>query len=1080
MKNHFIYGLSTLLLVSVPSLAQDTNDEGTQTANTEQSKAAQKLPTRVVKGVVLNGATRQPVSGALVSAAEIDGYSTFSTEDGSYTLDLPLIACQLRISASGMNAILVGAASEGVSQTSYLYPEAFSDEYVERNNPLGVKSVRDFSYSSAVSVEEDIQKYLGADVHVVSRSGTAGIGGVMYMNGINSLNANAQPLVVVDGVIVDQQYNRQMLHDGFYNNILSNINPADIEKVTVLKNGTALYGAKGANGVILIETHRNKSMATRITASVSAGVTLEPKYVDMMNATQYKSYASDLLATTNTKIKDFKFLNEDPNYYYYPQYHNDTDWKEYVYRTAITQNYNINVSSGDEVANYNLSLGYVSKESPLKGNDMNRINIRFNTDIDFAEKFDARFDVSFAKISRNLRDDGATLDYTEGTSTSPSFLAYVKSPMLSPYTYSDGVLSTNFVDVNDESYLDEALALYNNYNYKLANPIAVNEYGDAANKNYFENTVLNISVTPKYQFNKHLSLSEHFSYNLVNTSECYYVPMNGVPSYYVASVSAYRDNETRALSSHQSTTYSDTRLDWARRYGAHDWHVFGGARVVMDSYSLNTQVGYNTGNDKTPFISSSLLNAGNDGVEERWNSCAWYVQGEYNYLQRYYLQLNATAETSSRFGEDASNSFKLFDAPWMMFYGAQAAWVVSNEPWMADVEPFSYLRLSAGYDVSGNDDIDCYAARSYFRAFKFMNSISGVAFDNIGNSKLQAERTKRFNVGLEANLLKNRLSLRVNGFFSKTENLLTYQSLGVLSGLQYNWSNGGELSNKGIDVSLLGKVVATKNFQWELGASVGHYKNEITRLSDNTTFINTDLYGATIRTEVGRAANLFYGYETEGVYASSKEAAEDGLYTLGENGVEKLYFGAGDVIFKDNHKDGVIDEKDRVVIGDPNPDIYGNIFSSMHYKRFGLDLNFNYSLGNDVYNYMRCQLESGSRFMNQTTAMLNRWQTEGQQTSMPRATFQDPMGNNRFSDRWIEDGSYLRLKSVTLSYDLPVNSTFVQGLQFWVQANDLFVLTDYLGSDPEFSATSSVVGQGIDLGQLPRSRSIIAGIKINL
>ncbi len=1079
MKNYIIYSLSACLLMSLPAMAQDTSSEQ-QSTDVKVLKVGKQLPTRVVRGVVLNGATHQPMPGVLVSAAALDGYSTFTTADGSYTLDLPLIVSQLYISAPNMNGILVGVVEDEQVKTSYLYPETFADEYIERNNMLGIQAVRDFDYSDAVSIEEEIQKQAGAAVHTISRSGTAGIGSVMFMNGLNSLNVNAQPLIVIDGVIVDQQYNRQMLHQGFYNNILSNINPNDIEKVTVLRNGTALYGAKGGNGVILIETRRNKTMATRITASVSSGVTFEPKFMEMMDATQYKSYASDLLATTNTTIKDFKFLNENPSYYYYPQYHNNTDWKQYVYRTAISQNYNINVSGGDDVANYNLSLGYVDKQSTLVGNDMDRINIRFNTDIEFTDKFDARFDISFAKLSRNLRNDGATLDYSEGTSTAPGFLAYVKSPMLSPYTYSDGVLSNSFIDVSDESYLDEALSKYNNYNYKLANPIAVNDYGHAQNKNYYENSMLNISVTPKYQFNDHLALSEHFSYNLVNTSENYYIPMNGVPSYFVASVSAYRDNETRALASHQGSMFSDTRLDWSNRYGAHDWHVFGGARVQMESYSLNTQVGYNTGNDKTPFMSSSLLNANNGGSDDKWNSWAWYAQGEYNYLQRYYLQLNATAETSSRFGKDAINSIKAFGAPWTMFYGAQGAWVVSNESWMAGVEPIDYLRISAGYDVSGNDDIDYYAARSYFRAFKFMNSISGIAFDNIGNSELQAEITRRFNVGLETNLLKNRLSIRLNGFFSNTDNLLTFQSLGFLSGLEYNWSNGGALSNRGVDASVVGKLIAAKNFQWEMGVSAGHYKNKITRLADNKTFMDTQLYGATIRTEVGQAANLFYGYETEGVFATSEQAAESGLYILAENGVDKKPFGAGDVIFKDNHEDGAIDAKDMVVIGDPNPDIYGNLFSAMSYKRFRLDVNFNYSLGNDVYNYMRSQLEGGNRFMNQTTAMLHRWQAEGQQTSMPRATFQDPMGNARFSDRWIEDGSYLRLKSATLSYNLPINSTFIQGFQFWVQANNVFTLSKYLGSDPEFAATSNVIGQGIDLGQLSQSRSIVAGIKINL
>jgi len=288
------------------------------------------------------------------------------------------------------------------------------------------------------------------------------------------------------------------------------------------------------------------------------------------------------------------------------------------------------------------------------------------------------------------------------------------------------------------------------------------------------------------------------------------------------------------------------------------------------------------------------------------------------------------------------------------------------------------------------------------------------------------------------------------------------------------------MQNEGFDVTAVAKVLSYKNFQWELGASMGHYVNKITQLADNQSAIETSIYGATVRTEVGMPANIFYGYKSLGVFSTSEEAAEAGLYVLADNGVDRNYFGAGDVHFSDLDGDHQITEADRMVIGDPNPDIYGNIFTSLAYKRFKLDVNFNYSLGNDVYNYMRSQLEGGSRFMNQTTAVTRRWQTEGQITDIPKATFQDPLGNSRFSDRWIEDGSYLKLKTVTLSYTLPVNSTFLQGLQFWIQGNNLLTFTNYLGSDPEFSMTSSVLGQGIDLGRLPLSRNIVAGVKINL
>ena len=915
------------------------------------------------------------------------------------------------------------------------------------------------------------------------------MGGVMFMQGLNSLNVNAQPLIVIDDVIVDQQYGRVLLHDGLFNDILSNINPADIEKVTVLRNGTALYGSKGANGVVLIQTRRNKSMATRITATASAGVTMEPKYISMMSGEQYRGYASELLKTTNTRLSSFKFLdnneylaNGDQNYYY-KLYHQNTDWKDYVYRTAFTQNYGINVEGGDDVANYNLSVGYVNSQSNLKNNGMDRLNVRFNTDIILLKQLLVRFDASFSNLTRNLRDDSAPSSYDEGTPTSPSFLAYVKAPFLSAYSYGRGVFSKTNYDITEENYLDQALSNYTTYNWRIGNPAAMLEYSEGEHKNRFENSLLNLSITPTFRFNSNLSLSEHFSYNLVNSNEDYYLALNGTPSFYVASLGSVRNNERHAMNSKQNSVMSDTRLDWHNRYNAHDIHVFGGARVSWESYTQNTKGGYNTGNDRTPNL-DNVVDKYVKGVNENWNDIAWYAQAEYNYMSRYYLQANLTAESSSRFGKDA-NGLKIGGVQWGVFPSVQASWVMSNEPWFAHVKGIDYLRLSAGYDVSGNDDIDYYAARSYFRAAKYLESVGGLSFGGIGNTEIQWETTHRFNAGLEGYFIKNRLGVSLNYFRSMTDNLLTTQSLGFLSGLDRNWTNGGKLRNEGFDLTASVKVLALKDWQWQIGASVGHYKNKIVELPDNDETIYTSVYGATIQTKVGQAANVFYGFKTLGVFASTEDAQQANLSVRQDNGDLKP-FEAGDMHFYDKSSDGVISDgsdgyaDDRVVIGDPNPDIYGNIFTTLAWKRFKLDVRFNYSLGNDVFNYMRQQLESGSRFMNQSTAMNSRWQAEGQKTDMPRITFQDPMGNSRFSDRWIEDGSYLRLKSLTLSYDLPLNSEFIQGLQIWIQGNNLLTFTKYLGSDPEFSATSSVLGQGIDIGSLSQNRSVVAGVKINL
>ena len=391
------------------------------------------------------------------------------------------------------------------------------------------------------------------------------------------------------------------------------------------------------------------------------------------------------------------------------------------------------------------------------------------------------------------------------------------------------------------------------------------------------------------------------------------------------------------------------------------------------------------------------------------------------------------------------------------------------------------LKLSAGYDASGNDDIALTASRTSLAANRFQNGSIGIVLNNIGNPSVQWETTHRYRAGLDMLMANNCIGLSLNVFKSFTDNLLTMKSLPEISGERYYWSNGGSLENMGFDVAANVKILNRKNWKWELGANVAAYKNVITALPDGD--YTTTIYGANVLTAEGHPAGVFYGYKTAGVYATQEAAEKDGLKIVSKSG-QPTSFGAGDMIFV-NHKDlpgeeNVIDENDMVVIGDPNPDFYGNFYSNLSYKRFTLNMNFNYSYGNDIYNYQRSLLESGSTFFNQTTALNRRWIAEGQHTDIPKATYGDPMGNARFSDRWIEDGSYLRLRSVTLSYALPINSIFLQGITVWATANNLFTLTKYLGSDPEVWAGNSVLYQGIDRGLTAQGRSFLLGVKINL
>lgn len=1033
----------------------------------ETNVQAEKMTT--VSGIVYDAATRSPLAGVRVVAHGNSRYSTMTDESGSYTFDVPSFVTLLDLQAPGYNLVQMAVSEE--AQTVYVYSDQFSSDYTAKVLVGDVAQTEDFSISTALTVDQEIGTRLGGDLRSITRSGTPAMGSAMFIGGLNSLNANAQPLVVVDGVFVDQQYGRDALHEGHYNNVLSAINVNDIEKVTVLKNATALYGTKGSNGVILIDTKRSTSMATRIEANVMAGLELMPDRPSMMNASQYRLYASELIGSTDTEVTDFKFLNNDPDYYYYNMYHNDTNWDDYVYREAFTQNYNISVQGGDEVADYNLSLGYTNAESTLDYNNFTRMNLRFNTDIKLIGDLSTRFDVAYNYNTRNLRDDGIIEDFSKETILSPNFLALIKAPFLHPYRQDENGKLTTFVSQADDFASDFGL------NTSWANPVAINEYGDAKNKNRLEYSVFNLSIAPRYDFSKNFYATTLFYYALSNNNQRAFVPMTGTPTFYIDGVGE-SSNSASALNSKQESLFSDTRVDWTYQHRAHSLNLIGGFRFTNDKFVSTAQEGHNTGNDKTPNVSGSLNFSNVDGVDDTWRSFAYYANADYNYKYKYFLQGGLSMETTSRFGKDVDAGIKVAGAHWGVFPSLQGAWLISSEDFFSvDKMGINSLKLSVGYDASGNDDIAINASRSSLSANRFMNGSIGLVLDNIGNTGIQWETTHRFRAGLDLVTKNDVMGLSLNFFKSYTNNLLTVKSLPEITGSGYYWSNDGSLENIGADLGVRFKLLNKKNWKWEMGANVAAYKNEITALPDGD--YTTSIYGANVLTSVGRPAGVFYGYETAGVYATQQEAEEAGLKLVASTG-EVTPFAAGDMKFVDHFDDDVINEKDMVVIGDPNPDFYGNLYSNLSFKRFTLNMNFNYSYGNDIYNYQRSQLEGGMQFFNQTTALNRRWVAEGQQTDIPKATFGDPMGNSRFSDRWVEDGSYLRLRSVTLSYQLPVNSVWLQGVTVWATANNLFTLTNYLGSDPEVWAGNSVLYQGIDRGLTAQGRSLLMGIKINL
>lgn len=1106
-RNILRAGVGVILLSgAINAVAQKTSDTAP-----EKKVRAEKAPTykmKEVSGYVYDAATKAPVDGAKVQAFGNSRYTVMTGDDGKYTLKVPEFVNSLYITVPEYNDVQVafdGATAPDIA----LYTTVFNAVYSTKTSILAAGRA-EISNTTAVTLDEEVENKLSGDLRSINRTGMRGQGVAMFIRGLNSLNINAQPLIVLDGMMIDSQLDRTSIHDGFFNNVLAGIDPEDIESIEVMKNGTSIYGARGGNGVVIINTKRGHSMATKINVSLNTGFELAPNYTPMMNASQYRNYASDLIGTTEfgkehtTASTSIPFLNSNKEYYWYPMYHNETDWSKALYHTAATQNYKVNVQGGDDVAMYNLSLGYSDSQSTAKQNSFNRLNIRFNTDIKLVNKLSTQLDLAYSKLGYNLRDNGWAESYANSTISSPNVLGLVQSPFLSKYNYYTGDdMKLHESSVYAGKYVKDAnnpfgFASQYGTNAALANPYWILTNGEGDNKNRQELTQFHLNIMPKLEINNHLNITNRFAYQLNRTNEKYYLPEAGTPVYNLA---GYGDvtSMVKSLFSKETSIYEEARINWNNNYnGIHDITAFGGVRFTNNSFSDSYMSGYSTGNDKMPDMKNSLKFRSVQGNQNQWKNLAYFAHARWNVKNTYLLEGTISAETSSRFGKEANEGIKMFGVRWGMFPSIQAGWVISNEKFMANIKAVNYLKFTLGYDISGNDNYDYDLSRTYFKSYTFLKTATALQLANIENPSIQWETTSRFNAGLNGSFLNNRIQAGVDFFISNTNNLITFKSINYMSGLSGYWANDGALRNIGADVKLNAIVINTKDIKFQLGATLGHYKNSITELPEydssigNAKGYTTSIYGADVLTSIDNPAGLFYGYKSLGVFASDAEASTAHTNANGEktylqyptgDGTTR-YFKSGDIHFEDQNGDGFIRDDDRVIIGNPNPDIYGNIYANLKlFNHWSLDINFKYSLGNDIYNYQRRQLESSSSFFNQTKAVVNRWTYEGQVTKNPRAmasTSDEWVNNERFSDRWIEDGSFLKLKKVRLSYDMPLSLSWIQGITVWGEANNLLTLTKYSGSDPEFSCGNSVLYQGIDAGLLPSNRSFNIGVKINL
>lgn len=1006
-----------------------------------------------VIGRVTDAVSGEPLMGVTVTSAP--GVSTLTDEDGRYRIPVDSYGCELRFSAPGF--LTRSASLRGTREMDFvMYTDAFRSEK-EGDDIL--------DNTAAFSVDKEMGMRFGGDVRVISRGDLPGIGANMFIRGYNSVNLNAQPLIVVDGVIQNTE-SVESVFGGFYINALANIDVNNVEKVEVVKNATSIYGSKGANGAILITTKRGRSITTKIDLNMNWGFDFRPKMPKMMDGSQYRSYASELIKGSGGDYAPDKFegfLNDNPDLsanITYNQFHNNHDWADDVYQTGVRQYYGLNVEGGDDIAKYALSVAYAMGRGQVKTTDYDRLTTRFNSDIRLASRLTLAAGFDFSHLTRNVLDDGVN-DYT-----SPTYLSQIKSPLLLPYEFTnDGKnYTTNLsgVDVfgvsNPQSLLDNSKGKFTQYRF-------------------------GVNIMPKWNITDMLDLSSRFAYNMNAVKEHYYSPMEGIAPQEQENGSVWM-NTVKDQSINQDQLFSDTRLHFNHTFGGkHDLDVAAGLRIQTNSYKSNYGEGHNTGSDKIVNLGTSLDGKVVDGRKTTVRNSAMYLSAAYNYDSRYGVWANVTQEACNSFGRNAPDAFRFLKGSWATFPSAGVNWLMTGERFMKNATFVDRLNLRAEIGWTGNDGLDALYRYAYLASVNYLGNASGLQISNLGNDRLKWETVRKINAGIDLSVLNDRLSVSFDYYWHNVSDLLMYRTADILTGLDNYMTNGGSMENRGFEVNISAKLVNRPHFKWNAELGFMHNRNKVT--SASAAFAENAVGKGTVLVEAGQPLGVFYGYRTveengSTVFQTEAQAQAAGLQTWNSTKSERLNFHAGDVHFADLDGNGVIDEKDRCIIGDPNPDLTGSFMNRFAAGPVTVEVFFTYSLGNDIYNYRRHQLESGNTLNNQTLAMAGRWRYEGQITDMPRAVAGDPMGNARFSDRFIDNGSYLRLKELKVSYQLPLNIPFIHGVGVWASASNLWTLTRYLGVDPEVSYGTSPLTQGVDYGILSGGRTFQFGIKLNL
>jgi TonB-linked SusC/RagA family outer membrane protein len=919
---------------------------------------------------------------------------------------------------------------------------------INRSKVIGAVSfVRDNQLNQTTQISADAM-LLGqaAGLKAVSTSGTPGSGAILTVRGISTFNGGTSPLFIVDGIPIKGDRFTNPVARNADNNPLSDIHPSDIASITVLKDGysTAMYGMRGSNGVILINTYAGTNGKTLLDFSGYSGIAGNIEKLDVLNADQYRSYilakeqARGLTSSQiNSGIGKYLLLSTPASQV--ERYNNNTDWQDVVRMQGLYNDYHLNLRGGDEVSKYSVNVGYTTVGGAIAETNFNRFTTRFNLDYKIGRKLSFLNTLSYTKTTRTLSDEGNALN------TNALFLSAVKSPILT--SFKQDIQGNNLREVDSADYAGR------NNPYALVNNM----------RNENNTNRITGKITGQYAFSPHLNLRVGVGGDFYRLDEKRFRPSAGflTEGYVIRSSSEKNSSELMVINENV------LNYDHASVTGKHAFNLYAGNAFQINSQDSKYGIAVNATSDEFGNINTSdqksLDSIGSFSPE--WRLMSFFAGGQYTFNNRYILGANIRTDGSSRFEEGHQ---------WGYFPSASFSWALNKEDFLKDSRYIEDLKLRASYGLTGNQDVGFYNAFNVLTPAIYQD-YAGVKIGSIGNPEFTWEKTRQFNIGIDLGLKKDRFNASLDFYSKKTSDLYNIVSLPSISGFSsYAVSEGG-VNNKGIELAIASKISDGK-FKWTLNISAAYNKNTTTSYPDLSVAIN-NFSGFSTLYSVGGGIGSFYGLKALGIYSSTSDVKL-------KNGANNLYpFQGGDIIFEDKDGNGIIDQNDRQVIGNTNPDYFGGISNIFSYRNFDLNIFVDFSIGNEIYNGTRAALEAMSNYDNQSTAIDGRWRNEGDITDIPRLLHGDAVGNTRFSSRWIEDGSFARIRSLTLGYNFPLQGKLkkiFKNARVQVSGQNLYTLTNYKGFSPDLASVTNPVNYGIDYGAVPQLKTFILGLKLGL